>query len=423
LDEEDEERFMCARQGDQFMTVFQCELCHYRNIYKRNPQKGRALDPKVFAVFRRATLDSFWARESSTVRATSNYIRRGLEIASEFEFDDVYPARGPLPLDDRVGMREAVILLTRTQDPGRNAVKIQFDTARKIRTGFSTFWHSSIENLNTVVMSKETKKLIATNCKVYGDWYERFMMGVHSRMGDQNEPDTAISIDVLHEMLKRLEVRVILSTDKFERAECIDLGFFLVAGFSGGLRGEEVVKLDLQAMIENAHDAVHNKTPFVPLPLLGRFKGEIGNRHHIIPIVCVSKSGINNKFWFEKIIQLRAEQGRINGWLYQKEDGKREKASFVEPLFVNLLQEIKEETNLIPAKIDIKDKYGIYRSLRRGSNTEAVNQGVDKDDIDLNNRWRKVENAKGRRPTMGMRQHYTEIKLALKALLRYSGAL
>ena len=108
---------MCARQGDQFMTVFQCESCHYQNIYKRNPQKGRALDPKVFTVFRRATLDSFWARESSTVRATCKYIKRGLDIAAEFEFTDVYPARGPLPIEDRVGMREAVILLTRTQDP------------------------------------------------------------------------------------------------------------------------------------------------------------------------------------------------------------------------------------------------------------------------------------------------------------------
>ena len=81
----------------------------------------------------------------------------------------MYPARGPLPLEDRVGMREAVILLTRAQDPGRNAVKIQFDTARKIRTGFSTFWHSSVEHLDTIVMAKETKKLVATNCRVYGD--------------------------------------------------------------------------------------------------------------------------------------------------------------------------------------------------------------------------------------------------------------
>ena len=142
-----------------------------------------------------------------------------------------------------------------------------------------------------------------------------------------------------------------------------------MAGFSGGLRGEEVVKLDLQAMIENSTDSIYNKIPFVPLPLLGRFKGEIGNRHHIIPIVCESKSGIKNRFWFEKIVQLRIQQGRKNGWLYQTEEGKREKASFVEPAFLDLLQEIKEETNLIPDKIDVRDKYGIYRSLRRGSNT------------------------------------------------------
>ena len=99
------------------------------------------------------------------------------------------------------------------------------------------------------------------------------------------------------------------------------------------------------------------------------------------------------------------------------------KASFLEPVFLYLTQEIKEETHLIPDKIDVREKYGIYRSLRKDSNTEAVNQGVNQDAIDLNNRWRKVENTKGRRPTMGIRQHYTEVKLALKTLLRYSGAL
>jgi hypothetical protein len=36
--------------------------------------------------------------------------------------------------------------------------------------------------------------------------------------------------------------------------------------------------------------------------------------------------------------------------------------------------------------IDIADEYGIYRSLRCSSTTTTVNQGLNKDVIDANNR-------------------------------------
>ena len=91
--------------------------------------------------------------------------------------------------------------------------------------------------MNTVIMSKETKKLAATTCKVYGDWYERFILGVHTRIGDQTEPDTPVCIELLHEILKGLKVKLILFGSYKEKIEAIGLGFFLIASFSGGLRG------------------------------------------------------------------------------------------------------------------------------------------------------------------------------------------
>ena len=63
------------------------------------------------------------------------------------------------------------------------------------------------------------------------------------------------------------------------------------------------------------------------------------------------------------------------------------------------------------------------RSLRRGATTEAQNQNVEEPDIQRNNRWRKVEAAGHKKPTFVMREHYTEIKQAVKALLRFSQAL
>jgi len=39
------------------------------------------------------------------------------------------------------------------------------------------------------------------------------------------------------------------------------------------------------------------------------------------------------------------------------------------------------------------------------------------------NRWRKVEDAGGRRPNLTMMENYSETKLMLPVLLRYSKAL
>jgi hypothetical protein len=41
--------------------------------------------------------------------------------------------------------------------------------------------------------------------------------------------------------------------------------------------------------------------------------------------------------------------------------------------------------------------------FRRGATSEARARGTDKDDVDLANRWRTFEGAKGKRPRMAMR--------------------
>lgn len=49
--------------------------------------------------------------------------------------------------------------------------------------------------------------------------------------------------------------------------------------------------------------------------------------------------------------------------------------------------------------------------------------GVNSEDIDLANRWRNFESAKGCRPHMAMRDHYSDIRLLIPALLHFSESL
>ena len=63
----DEKRFLHGRNGDHLKMQFQCEVCHYRNIYKRDPVMWDNRTQELLAVMRRANLDVMWARETTTV--------------------------------------------------------------------------------------------------------------------------------------------------------------------------------------------------------------------------------------------------------------------------------------------------------------------------------------------------------------------
>ena len=75
-------KFTYARRGDNYMCPFQCDLCHFRNVMKRNPGLEPDFDRKLMVDIRRAILDSFWARAESTVESNTielkNYANLGM---------------------------------------------------------------------------------------------------------------------------------------------------------------------------------------------------------------------------------------------------------------------------------------------------------------------------------------------------------
>ena len=96
----------------------------------------------------------------------------------------------------------------------------------------------------------------------------------------------------------------------------------------------------------------------------------------------------------------------------------------MEAQFFRRLEVIQEmRPDLIPDQVDVAEEYGVSRSFRRGSTTEAGNRGVAAHIIEMNNRWRKAERSGASQTSLGMREHYTDVRLALLQLLRYSKAL
>ena len=56
--------------------LFECELCHYRNMNKRDPVEGCRKDKDTFIGIRWAQLDIFWSREPTTVMTNLSRLRR-----------------------------------------------------------------------------------------------------------------------------------------------------------------------------------------------------------------------------------------------------------------------------------------------------------------------------------------------------------
>ena len=109
--EDDDSRFRSARDGDHLMCPFQCDGCHFRNIKGRNPS-SELKDELLLTYIRRATLDAFWACESSTV--TGN-LRETMKITKSAQLlgipDPCKVVAMPFPLKDSWGVGVACIVL------------------------------------------------------------------------------------------------------------------------------------------------------------------------------------------------------------------------------------------------------------------------------------------------------------------------
>jgi hypothetical protein len=208
VDEKDVGRFLKARSGDHFMWQFQCDLCHFWNIQRRDPVVGNVKDSLSLRCIWRAILDAMCAREPTTVGGNLREVKKLLEKGSVLGYAPeslVVPA-GPFPLRDDQLMPVASTMMLRLLDTGKNEPCIQYNTVRPIRSAVSNHCRALLDGQTASVMMWSTTKLITTStCLTNGKWFERFMLGYHKRVGDVSRPDLAILIKVMVALMVRFE--------------------------------------------------------------------------------------------------------------------------------------------------------------------------------------------------------------------------
>ena len=431
--EELKQEFRSARPGDHFMAPFQCHYCHFVNITKQDAVEETQLDKWTLTGILRANLDMFWSSRSSTVSSNlaeaRTAIRCSAALGIEVPLQDFQ--RGPFPLQDTCGVGMAITILQRSFDPGNNSATIQWSTCRKLRSFYSNYVHSTPHGTGMATMTDGTRSTHFTASPTNSIWFKKFAHGIRNRLGQVTNQDQAISIDELlafQEVLEHAWKFAWTADDSSLLFEIATIGAVVTGGYAAALRGEELGHIWLhytRALTQRG--IAHPRKPHVLMSLQGRFKNSIGRKRHQIPLVPVTKSGIQIQRWLFRLLHCYHKRDITTGPFFctSTTATMSAKVKELDVLFHRYMLIVQESfPALIPATVSVPFVYSLRRSLRRGSTAQARNQGVPRDVILLNNRWRSNEASRGYSGAPGdIVELYTDVVVAVEALLRYSSPL
>jgi hypothetical protein len=273
IEEEYSLRFLKARAGDHLMTPFQCEVCHVRNVLGRNIRNDKASDCELKEMIRRANIDSFWSREKTTVATNLLEARRMERTMGKYGLPATTPPMGPWPLEDSVGMKAAIAVLDRSLDKGVYEENVQWNTFRKQMSAVTNISQASVGGLMNSVGAYERRRMWISNAASHQFWFSRFMTGVHKRVGQVRKADKEMAIEVVHAVDHILEDQWKNAPTTSKKKRIAEMGVWFVGGFCMGLRGEEMVRIELAGTANNVkhlNDAMNAHFKFI---MLGRTKG------------------------------------------------------------------------------------------------------------------------------------------------------
>ena len=419
--DETKDNFMHGRDGDHVMGVcFQCDVCQFRNTVGRDVCWVSKKDLTKLRYIRRASLDVMWSRESGTVRSNWNRMTRDVREASEvMTMGHIFPKMGDEEMEDKCGMEFATIMLHASLRPGKYAEHLQFQTARKTVSWAMNAWSAISRGEDGTLFASDEKTMFSSEALTRTPWFQRFVLGVKRRMGvirKQDEALTSLQVLALEEVGEFLWER---AADDSERKEIASVLAFVVVGFCASLRGEEIPLVSMRGLWEYWEDTMPEG--FVMIPLRGKFKGEDCLGWHLVPLVDFTSSGIKVRRWVHRVLRLRLTlDGDEEGPLFVNNSGAKVRLRDYNSTFQQYIRLAMERSpEAFSSKLDPED-FNLRRSMRRGSTTQSHNNKTPIATIEMMNRWRKREAARGAEPGLGMRQLYTQALSATETTLEYS---
>ncbi len=427
----DEQRFLLARPGDALVTPFQCDYCWFVNLKKRAAREDVVRDVRLMEYIRRVNLDIMWSRERSTVANTVSNLRKAEALTESLSLPPVNLGMEAWPIGDPVGFQIAIQMLMASRRPGRNdADYTQFDSIRKIRSAYANVLQvRPAAVLGEVSFKAEHGRVFAmSGSPTDSIVFRLFIKGCEKRMGRLVVQEMGLSLEMMLGLVEELEMELADAETGDERRRELTMarGAFL-ALYGGALRGGEVLLTEGSELVRlRMAGKSHPKYPHVVLPLMGRFKGETGERNVLFALGNVSHSGLNFREALEGVMMILVKEKRYNtiGPAFCTSEGKLMPRWRLNGILHEMLARVQANTHgIIMEEIKIEDKFSIHRSFRRGAHTRATEAEVPDPVIKMNNRWRKVEQSGGSVPKLPMAELYTEISQALNTKTSFSRAL
>ena len=282
-------RYRVGVNGAFLIVPFQCDICWFINLQKREPDLRSLVDLRILGYIRRVNLDVIWSRSPGTISNTKNGIVNLIDSWNELGLEIDLPKVGPWPVEDHVGFNVAIAQLRYSQRGGQNrSTHLQYDSVRKLRTAYAHLHQvgrlaSNPEATNFKSLKGEV--LTISDSPTDSRLYQMFMRGLLMRMGRQVESNWGLDYRVLLKILVNLEYEIHQNTTNDNRKrEIVMLGSYLVVCFVCALRGNEgfLVEADgLKRMIKNGSEERDVSMSHVVIPLLGRFKNEDGEKARV----------------------------------------------------------------------------------------------------------------------------------------------
>lgn len=421
-------RFTSARNGDNLMVPFECDFCVFGKLFDHTPDPANEKDIFALACIRRVILDAFWSRARSTVDSNTAKVREGLALSRDMGMRGPAEPPGPLPKTDHCGYEVAIQIVVSSLGAGRySETHKQWDTVRRFRSAYSNQVRAARDaNANPIVLTDaEGKSYQRIGRDACGSlWFYRFTLGCRKRMGQDWRPNQAISVTLIHEVLKKTEERAKREQDLEGRQKWVLAGGYFCICFVLSLRSPEGLMADLEGLIRY-HDEGSTE---VVIPLLGRFKGEHHAKQHLLTSKGTTGSGIRMKQWVRRVLAVHKASRRTTGPVFVNPEGYHSSTAEMNELFLQVLSEIYEEQPDmfgidVNGASDLPDKFNVFRSFRRGSESRAVAMKVSEADRYVVNRWKKKEAAGANKTSHAIDQHYVDITLVKEAFLRYTEAM
>jgi hypothetical protein len=408
-----EERLRTGVKGAHMVMPFQCELCWMRLL------EGRDIEPEDTTYnqcLRRANLDAMAGKAKGTIDSHRGRIKANLLRCKELGKTPTFEPRGPFPNYDCVGMGTAVDIIYKSiTAKGKICDYVQVHTLRMERSTATKVYESSPKGMTEgYSFAKGTGRIRPTSCNLQSEWFSDFLRGLEYRMGSESRSNRAITMKAMKEVLTRIKRDAESAETSEEGNQLYKVGAYLALITTCSLRGNEGFYTDLLGLRkyilkgkdgvipddlnQNFSEDEAASLPHVVVCLRGKFKSENNEDYHIMCVANKTRSGIELRWWIEKLLSITTDEGRDAGPAFASRAGNLASSTDYDAVFRVYLKQVQSDTNLIQDDHDVDMHYGISRTPRKSAETRAKQAKLDDSMQDAMNRWRTFENARGGRP-------------------------